>query len=202
MNQEPAGGGYAVCHAVCIHVVAARLGHLSEDEAGNRWIEVLGKGSQAGKVVVPAKARLALDRYLAAREISTSPTRWPPAAPLLASLKTDGAGLTGARLWAVMKRFFKQAAAALEPVNPALAEKLRRASPHWMRHTHATHALARGAALTTVRDNLRHASISTTSGYLHTDEARRAKEMGAAFGDGAGTQGGPTPKRQTRRSRE
>jgi integrase len=35
-----------------------------------------------------------------------------------------------------------------------------------MRHTHATHALARGAELTTVRDNLRHASIATTSIYL------------------------------------
>lgn len=183
-------------------LVAARLGHLSEDEAATRWIEVLGKGSKAGKVVVPARARLALDRYLAAREISTSPMRWPPAAPLLASLKTDGAGLTGARLWAVMKRFFKQAAVELEPINLALADKLRRASPHWMRHTHATHALARGAALTTVRDNLRHASISTTSGYLHTDEARRAKEMGAAFGDGAGRPHNPMHRRRIGRGRQ
>jgi hypothetical protein len=56
--------------------------------------------------------------------------------------------------------------------NPATAEKLRWASPHWMRHSHASHALARGAELTSVRDNLRHASISTTSMYLHTDEIR------------------------------
>ena len=50
-----------------------------------------------------------------------------------------------------------------------------------MRHTRATHALARGAELTTVCDNLRHASLSTTSIYLHTDEAKRAKQLGAAF---------------------
>ncbi|SOZ17461.1 hypothetical protein CBM2598_U10107 [Cupriavidus taiwanensis] len=50
-----------------------------------------------------------------------------------------------------------------------------------MRHTHATHALARGAELTTVRDNLRHASISTTSIYLHGDEVKRARQIGAAF---------------------
>jgi len=36
-------------------------------------------------------------------------------------------------------------------------------SPNWTWHTHATHAIARGAELTTVRDNLRHASIATTS---------------------------------------
>ena len=50
------------------------------------------------------------------------------------------------------------------------------------RHTHATHALAKGAELTTVRDNLRHASVSTTSVYLHTDQAKRARQMRDAFG--------------------
>ena len=60
---------------------------------------------------------------------------------------------------------------------PALAEKLRLATPHWTRHTHATHLLQGGAQLTTVRDNLRHASLATTSMYLHTDDARRAKQV-------------------------
>ncbi|WP_415869346.1 tyrosine-type recombinase/integrase [Burkholderia ubonensis] len=50
-----------------------------------------------------------------------------------------------------------------------------------MRHTHATHALARGAELTTVRDNLRHASISTTSIYLHGDDVKRARQLSDAF---------------------
>lgn len=177
-------------------LVAARLGQLHDDETGNRWIEVLGKGNKAGKVVVPSRARLALDRYLAAREIPTSPTHWSPDTPLLANLKIDDAGLTGARLWAIMKRFFKHAADALEPVNRPLAEKLRRASPHWMRHTHATHALARGATLTTVRDNLRHVSISTISGYLHTDEAQRAKEIATAFADAIV----PSPHERRRRA--
>jgi len=80
-----------------------------------------------------------------------------------------------------MRRFFSQVADVIEADSPATAEKLRRASPHWMRHTHATHALARGAELTTVRDNLRHASISTTSIYLHGDEVKRARQMGKAF---------------------
>jgi site-specific recombinase XerD len=50
-----------------------------------------------------------------------------------------------------------------------------------MPHTHATHALARGAELTTVRDNLRHASIATTSIYLQSDEVKRARRMTEAF---------------------
>ncbi len=40
---------------------------------------------------------------------------------------------------------------------------------------HARHALARGAELITVRDNLRHASISMTSTYLSSDEVERAR---------------------------
>ena len=67
-------------------------------------------------------------------------------------------------------------------VKAALAEKLRRATPHWMRHTHATHALDSGAELTAVRDNLRHSSISTTSIYLHADDERRARQIAGAFG--------------------
>ena len=94
-----------------------------------------------------------------------------------------GKGITAGRLWNVMKRFFIQTADLLQERSPAVADKLRQASPHWMRHTHATHALERGADLTTVRDNLRHASLSTTSMYLHTDEGKRANQLGAAFAD-------------------
>ena len=99
---------------------------------------------------------------------------------MLGSLDGE-AGITSKRLWAVVKRFFATTTDVTADTNPALAEKLRRATPHWMRHTHATPALQRGAELTTVRDNLRHASLATTSMYLHSDDLRRAKQVGGAF---------------------
>jgi integrase/recombinase XerD len=40
-------------------------------------------------------------------------------------------------------------------------------SPHWLRHAHASHALDAGAAIHVVRDTLGHASVATTSRYLH-----------------------------------
>lgn len=81
----------------------------------------------------------------------------------------------------MLRRFFDRAADTIEADHPPLADKLRRATPHWMRHTHATNALANGASLTTVRDNLRHASISTTSIYLDDDEVQRAHKIERIF---------------------
>jgi len=164
-------------------LVGATLGMIEEDAQGDRWLHMTGKGHKAGKVALPPVARAALDRYLAQRRLPTTLAQWDPATPLLGSLEQESAaGITGPRLWAVMKRFFSLAADVITEENPATADKLRRASPHWMRHTHATHALQRGVELTTVRDNLRHASLATTSIYLHTDEARRARQLGEAFG--------------------
>jgi integrase/recombinase XerD len=41
-------------------------------------------------------------------------------------------------------------------------------SAHWLRHSHASHSIDRGAELVTLRDTLGHASIATTNKYLHS----------------------------------
>lgn len=162
-------------------LVSATLGDIHRDEHGDHWLHVLGKGRKPGKVALPSLARTALDQYLIQRSLPVTPERWNPATPLVASLKEDGARIESTRLWRVLHRFFVLASDAIQGERPATAEKLRRASPHWMRHTHASHALARGAELIMVRDNLRHASISTTSTYLHSDEVQRARQFDQAF---------------------
>ena len=163
-------------------LVGARLGDIRTGEHGAHWLNLVGKGGKAGKVALPPLARTALEQYLVQRRLPVTPQRWGPKTPLLASVDEEGAtGITRSRLWYVMRRFFRLAADAIGADHPVLAEKLRRASPHWTRHTHATHALARGAELTTVRDNLRHASIATTSIYLQSDEIKRYRQMDEAF---------------------
>jgi len=162
-------------------LVAVQLRAIELEPSGHAWIRVVGKGHKAGKVVLPPLARRALDRYLMERGLPVTQAQWRPSTPLIGSLDDEG-GITAWRLWRVMKRFFATAADVVGDGSPALAEKLRRATPHWTRHTHATHLLDGGAELTTVRDNLRHASLATTSMYLHADDVRRAQQVAKQFG--------------------
>ncbi|QBR03927.1 site-specific integrase [Paraburkholderia pallida] len=167
-------------------LIGATLGHVETDPRGDHWLRVTGKGKKLARVALPPLAWDALAHYLAARGLPVLPVRWNPATPMIGSLDVgtpagSDAAISSVRLWMVMRRFFVLAAGAIEADHAPLAEKLRRASPHWMRHTHATHALGRGAELTTVRDNLRHASVSTTSIYLHSDEVKRARQIAEAF---------------------
>jgi integrase len=63
------------------------------------------------------------------------------------------------------------------------AQQLRRASAHWFRHTHGTHALngrpgqAEAVPVQVVQNNLGHASLGTTSGYLTTERDLRLAAM-------------------------
>ena len=72
------------------------------------------------------------------------------------------------------------AESATEPDERNLAA-LTQMTTHGLRHTHASHALGRRAALISVKENLGHASLSTTSLYLHGDKHQRYAEMGKLF---------------------
>jgi site-specific recombinase XerD len=165
-------------------LAGATLGAIASDGQGDEWLHLAaGKGARRGKVALPPLARAALDRYLVQRGLPTTRAKWKPGTPILGRVDTDDArAITASRLWVIVRRFFAQVAKVIEDDRPALAQKLRLASPHWMRHTHASHALQAGVELTTVRDNLRHASIATTSVYLHGDDAKRHRQLCHAFG--------------------
>ncbi|KND61978.1 Integrase [Candidatus Burkholderia verschuerenii] len=164
-------------------LIGTTLRQVETDPRGAHWLLVTGKGHKTGKVALPPLAWNALTTYLLARQLPVSPNRWNPKTPLVGNLDQDSENaITGVRLWAILKRFFKQMVDALEAEHPPLAEKLRTATSHWMRHSHASLALSKGAELTTVRDNLRHASVATTSIYLHSNDVKRARQLMDAFG--------------------
>ena len=89
---------------------------------------------------------------------------------------TVGTALSAAGIYAVVKRFFAQAAqtagaAGLEP------ERFLRASTHWMRHTFVRQALVDGVPIEVVSELAGHASIDTTSIYSTQELARKVRAV-------------------------
>ena len=87
-------------------------------------------------------------------------------------------------LYQAIKAFLVQAA---EGLDEAEAIQLRRASTHWLRHSHASHGLQGRQGQTpvpihVVQNNLGHASVGTTLMYLTTERDERLKAMRGVLG--------------------
>lgn len=98
------------------------------------------------------------------RIILVSTATWRLLAPLVAGLPPDAAvfrSREGAgHLSPVQVHRIVKAAAKRAGLSPAI-------SAHWLRHAHATYALARTKDTALVQATLGHASLSTTSRYVH-----------------------------------
>lgn len=70
--------------------------------------------------------------------------------------------------------------------DPHIKEQIQRMSPHFMRHTNASHRLLAGAGIESTQDELGHASITTTRAYIKVDRSLRVQdaEKLAAFNKG------------------
>ena len=82
-------------------------------------------------------------------------------------------------LYEAIKAFLAQAADSLQGID---AQQLRKASTHWLRHSHGSHALQgregqSPVPIQVVQNNLGHASVGTTSMYLTTERDERMKAM-------------------------
>jgi site-specific recombinase XerD len=62
----------------------------------------------------------------------------------------------------------------------AAAAQIEEASTHWVRHTAGTHMTDAGLDVKVVRDNFGHATISTTSIYVHSENDARHDATQAA----------------------
>ncbi|MDM0067049.1 site-specific integrase [Variovorax sp. J31P207] len=145
-------------------------------------LAVAGKGGRSREVPVPHELVDELGdelvRHGFERKVSAPGNR---NVPVLARFDDELARPTAwsaSGLYQAIKAFLAQAADTVEGDD---GERLRKASTHWLRHSHASHALqGRGGQhpvpIQVVQNNLGHASVGTTSLYLTTerDEGLRA----------------------------
>jgi site-specific recombinase XerD len=91
-----------------------------------------------------------------------------------ATSNTPGSALSAAGIYAVLKRFFAQAAKTA-PDSGLDPERFMKASTHWMRHTFVRQALVDGVPIEVVSELAGHASIDTTSIYSTQELARKIR---------------------------
>ena len=148
------------------------------------WLlSVTGKGGRSRQVPVPAKLVEELGDEMARhgfeRQVGAASNKGIHVLARFESEPKQPASWSASGLYRAVKAFLTSASNGLfEPD----AEQLVRASTHWLRHTHASHALQgregrRGVPLQVVQNNLGHMSIGTTSVYLTTEREMRMKAM-------------------------
>ncbi|MFL9876523.1 tyrosine-type recombinase/integrase [Paraburkholderia megapolitana] len=104
----------------------------------------------------------------------------------LRSLREDlGAyeGITNrSSLYRLVKGIFREALEFWVDEDPVEADRLERASTHWLRHSFAKGLIDHGADVLTVSRNLGHADVNTTMVYIDDEEIERAQKTGRFLG--------------------
>lgn len=155
--------------------LTAKLGHFSEEQEG-LILYVHGKGSKNRFVYIPDQGVQALERYMKHRGCTLDDSEYP----LLASI--TGNDPVGYQAFYQHVKSWTLRAIRESTLSDKEKNRLHESSPHWLRHTFGTRAVARGVGIDAIQAQMGHASIQTTMNvYGRTPMVRRASELGKAF---------------------
>jgi site-specific recombinase XerD len=140
---------------------------------GKWWFFVRGKGDRLGKIPVNSSLLQAIFSY---RHANT----WVPLPDnddsfLIVSINKNKA-LTVRQISNLIKDLAYKTAQKFEEHSPSWV-KLRKFSPHWLRHLSASRQDLAGISFTNIKSNLRHQSEQTTRIYVHAYDDERHKDM-------------------------
>lgn len=157
-------------------LVRARVSHLYSmplsSGDGMRWmLKVMGKGGRVRSVPMPDAMMRELSGYMVSRGLGGDLEKMPGETPLIAD-HTGQNPISDSMLYKALKEAFVSAADALDVAGRQYeAKAFRRASTHWLRHTRGSHLGQGGKATPSqIQQLLGHASVATTSIYMHSDE--------------------------------
>jgi len=169
----------------------------SDDRPLEGWLlRVIGKGQKEREVPVPNDVAGELANYLVSRGLDADPEDIGNQGAFLLGKASDAVerapglrtgqqldprqGIAATTFYDQIKRFFEYCAGVLRRQGDSKgADRLRKASTHWMRHSHASHAIAGGMPIEIAQQNLGHASLATTTVYVTSERRRRMKAIEA-----------------------
>ena len=169
----------------------------SDDQSMQGWmLRVIGKGQKEREVPLPIDVVGELAKYLRSRGLDPDPEDIGNQSAFLLGKASDAAarapglnagqridpheGIAATTFYDQIKAFFMGCADALQGQGDTRgSERFTKASTHWMRHSHASHAIASGMPIEIAQQNLGHASLATTTVYVTTESRRRMKAVEA-----------------------
>ena len=167
----------------------------SDDQPMQGWmLRVIGKGQKEREVPLPINVVGELAKYLRSRGLDPDPEDIGNQGAFLLGKASDAAlrapglntgqrfdpreGIAATTFYDQIKAFFTGCGDVLRGQGDARgAERFAKASTHWMRHSHASHAIASGMPIEIAQQNLGHASLATTTVYVTTEKRRRMKAV-------------------------
>lgn len=159
--------------------MAAATSSMIRPASGGRWhLDIVRKGNVRSHLPLLPRVIEGWSRYrLAVGLASIGPEDDVPLVSALRAGRMDQP-MTRQAIWDIIKSTCAAAAEIARDAGDAHAEaKLQACSPHWIRHTFGTRLSTSGASPKEVQDLMDHASLTTTSKYLHTTQEQRLKAL-------------------------
>lgn len=177
-----------ITDARCSHLKIVRYKNHAGKMAVGWLLKVVGKGQKRREVPVPASLIEELGDELEEagkpRDVFHEDNADTAILAKFAGSATQDAW-SPSGLYKSVRKFMKKCAVQMDTSD---ANQVLKATTHWMRHTHASHALNgreghNPVPLAIVQNNLGHSSIATTSEYLSTEKHRRLRAMEDFWGE-------------------
>lgn len=139
----------------------------------NNWfLRVVGKGKKLREIPVPDELLTALANFRLTIGLSSPEPKFREKTPLIPMQNLTQA-ISARRIDQLLKWAFNLGAAQFEVDEPRRADKLRKASAHWLRHSYVTYLLDSGAPLKVAQENAGHSNVGTTMHYRHVGQTDR-----------------------------
>nr|WP_298415327.1 site-specific integrase [uncultured Halomonas sp.] len=171
--------GFAYLLAPRISEMAvARMGDFICRE-GCWWWRVVGKGDKLASIPLPPDMLTLLEEWREHLGLTALPEP-DETGPVLRGL--DGKRSLGDnQLYRLIKASFEEAARDIEAEEggAGFARILRKATPHWLRHTAITHQAQSGIELRYIAKTARHSRLDTTARYLHAEANEWQRQLAA-----------------------
>ncbi len=144
-----------------LYATGLRVSELCGLDVDDAWLDrgrvrVLGKGSREREVPIGEVAGEALESYL----VRGRPPMVPPPGGSALFFNRRGRRLTPRDVRGLVEQYRRRVLAG------------RRASPHTLRHSFATHLMEGGADIRAVQELLGHANLAVTQRYTHVSRGR------------------------------